>query len=95
MQNVRINCSILLTSYKDKFTIQLSMFKNRNRGRKGKNTSMENMYELPSREDVTECIITKDVITGEGEPKLLAAGKEVPALEEKQEEPEKKESESA
>lgn len=53
------------------------------------------MYELPSREDVTECIITKDVITGEGEPKLLAAGKEVPALEEKQEEPEKKESESA
>ena len=46
MQNVRINCSILLTSYKDKFTIQLSMFKNRNRGRKGKNTSMENMYEL-------------------------------------------------
>ena len=56
---------------------------------------MEYMYELPSREDVTECIITKDVITGEGEPKLLAAGKEVPALEEKQEEPEKKESESA
>lgn len=42
---------------------------------------MEYMYELPSREDVTECIITKDVITGEGEPKLLAAGKEVPALE--------------
>ena len=56
---------------------------------------MEYMYELPSREDVTECIITKDVITGEGEPKLLSAGKEVPALEEKQEEPEKKESESA
>ena len=56
---------------------------------------MKYMYELPSREDVTECIITKDVITGEGEPKLLAAGKEVPALEEKQEEPEKKESESA
>ena len=56
---------------------------------------MEYMYELPSREDVTECIITKDVITGGGEPKLLAAGKEVPALEEKQEEPEKKESESA
>lgn len=56
---------------------------------------MEYMYELPSREDVTECIITKDVITGEGEPKLLAAGKEVPALEEKQDEPEKKESESA
>lgn len=56
---------------------------------------MKYMYELPSREDVTECIITKDVITGEGEPKLLSAGKEVPALEEKQEEPEKKESESA
>ncbi len=33
---------------------------------------MDYMYELPSREDVAECIITKEVISGDGEPKLLA-----------------------
>ena len=42
---------------------------------------MDYMYELPSRDDVTECIITKDVITGEGEPRLLRAGEELPRLE--------------
>ena len=35
---------------------------------------MDYMYELPSRDDVKECIITKDVIEGNGEPKLLTEG---------------------
>lgn len=45
---------------------------------------MDYMYELPSREDVAECIITKEVISGDGEPKLLAADRT--AIEEKSEE---------
>ena len=56
---------------------------------------MDYMYELPSREDVTECIITKETITGDGEPKLLAAGKEVPVIEEKKPGKETEENESA
>ena len=48
---------------------------------------MEYMYELPSREDVNECIITKDVILGTGGPKLLAAdGDELPLIEKRKEE---------
>lgn len=48
---------------------------------------MEYMYELPSREDVNECIITKDVILGTGGPKLLAAdGDELPLVEKRKEE---------
>lgn len=35
---------------------------------------MDYMYELPSREDVDECVITKEVIEGNGEPQLLAGG---------------------
>lgn len=31
---------------------------------------MDYMYELPSRDDVTECVITKEVIKGDGEPRL-------------------------
>lgn len=45
---------------------------------------MDYMYELPSRDDVAECIITKEVIDGDGEPKLLAEGQT--AIEEKSEE---------
>lgn len=45
---------------------------------------MDYMYELPSRDDVKECIITKDVIKGDGEPKLLTG--EQAAIEEKSEE---------
>ncbi|MCH5252084.1 MAG: ATP-dependent Clp protease ATP-binding subunit ClpX [Lachnospiraceae bacterium] len=44
---------------------------------------MDYMYELPSREDVKECVITKEVITGEGEPKLLPESKKQPELEDK------------
>ena len=57
---------------------------------------MDSMYELPSRDEITECIVTKEVITGEGKPKLLAAGgREVPLIEERTSEKETKESESA
>ena len=43
---------------------------------------MDYMFELPSREEVSECIITKEVIQGSGAPKYLAAGgDEVPMLE--------------
>lgn len=45
---------------------------------------MDYMYELPSREDVAECIITKEVISGDGEPKLLA--EDQTAIEDKSEE---------
>lgn len=45
---------------------------------------MDYMYELPSREDVAECIITKEVISGDGEPKFLTADRT--AIEEKSEE---------
>ncbi len=49
---------------------------------------MKYMYELPSREDVKECVITKDVITGEGAPKLIGYDEQL-LIEEK--EPEAKE----
>lgn len=43
---------------------------------------MDYMFELPSREEVSECIITKEVIQGSGVPKYLAAGgDEVPMLQ--------------
>lgn len=45
---------------------------------------MDYMYEIPSMENVTKCIITKDVIEGKGEPKLLMG--EEAAIEEKSEE---------
>lgn len=46
---------------------------------------MDYMYELPSMDTVTECIITKGVITGTEQPKMLTAtGEEVPLLEEKE-----------
>jgi ATP-dependent Clp protease ATP-binding subunit ClpX len=35
---------------------------------------MDYMYELPSREDIEECVITKDVISGTGKPKFLIDG---------------------
>ena len=47
---------------------------------------MDYMYELPSMDDVKECIITKAVIDGEGEPKLLGVNGEEPQLPDKEEE---------
>ena len=44
---------------------------------------MDYMYELPSMDDVKECIITKAVIDGEGEPKLLGVNGEEPQLPDK------------
>ncbi len=44
---------------------------------------MDYMYELPSRDDVRECVITKDVIEGKGEPKLLMKNEDQPKLETK------------
>lgn len=35
------------------------------------NIMLDVMYELPSLEEVTECIITKDSVSGEGHPTLL------------------------
>lgn len=35
------------------------------------NIMLDVMYELPSLEEVTECIITKDSVTGDGHPTLL------------------------
>ena len=45
---------------------------------------MDYMYELPSRDDVRECVITKEVIDGTGEPKLLLDGQEHPAIPSKE-----------
>jgi ATP-dependent Clp protease ATP-binding subunit ClpX len=42
---------------------------------------MDYMYELPSRQDVKECIITKEVITGEGNP-IYIGQDEKPLIEE-------------
>ena len=47
---------------------------------------MDYMYELPSMDDVKECIITKAVIDGEGKPKLLGVNGEEPQLPDKEEE---------
>ena len=41
----------------------------------------EIMFDIPSREDVKECTITKEVITGEAQPLLNTD--ETPLLEEK------------
>lgn len=35
------------------------------------NTMLDVMYELPSREDIVECVITKETITQQSRPKLL------------------------
>ncbi len=35
------------------------------------NTMLDVMYELPSREDIVECVITKETITQHSRPKLL------------------------
>ena len=44
---------------------------------------MDYMYELPSRDDVKECIITRDVIAGEGEPIMIGMD-DKPLIEEKE-----------
>ncbi len=45
------------------------------------NCMMDCMFELPSRDDVKECIITKEMVTGSGEPKLLGENQQVLLLE--------------
>lgn len=35
------------------------------------------MYELPSRDDVVKCVITKEAVLAEGEPKLITADAEI------------------
>jgi len=37
------------------------------------NTMLDVMYELPSREDIVECVVTKETITDHTHPKLLLA----------------------
>ena len=34
-------------------------------------TMMDIMFEIPSREDITKCIITEDTVVNETEPKLV------------------------
>lgn len=46
---------------------------------------MDYMFELPSAEDVAECIITKEVIKGAGEPVLLSSNGEQPRLKQQEE----------
>ena len=33
------------------------------------------MFELPSRDDIVECIITKETITEKAKPKLIIRGR--------------------
>lgn len=35
------------------------------------NTMLDMMYELPSRDDIVKCIITKETITDKAQPKLI------------------------
>ena len=35
------------------------------------NIMLDVMYELPSREDIVECVITKEAITEKARPRLL------------------------
>ncbi len=44
---------------------------------------MDSMYELPSRQDVKECVITKEVIQGKGNPILIGSDQK-PLLETKE-----------
>lgn len=50
------------------------------------NCMMDSMFELPSREDVKECRITKEVVTNTGKPELIGENDQVILLEEKSEE---------
>ncbi len=50
------------------------------------NCMMDSMFELPSREDVKECRITKEVVTNTGKPELIGENDQVLLLEEKSEE---------
>ena len=47
------------------------------------NCMMDYMFELPSREDVKECRITKAVVDKEGNPELIGQDDQVILLEEK------------
>ncbi len=52
--------------------------KERNTGARGLRSIMENlmmdiMYEIPSRSDVTKCVITKDVVLNKNKPLLISA----------------------
>jgi len=49
------------------------------RGLRGilESTMTEVMYEIPSRNDIKKCVITKDTITNKSEPKLVLTKKPV------------------
>ena len=37
------------------------------------NVMLDVMFELPSREDIVECVLTKETISEQGKPKLILA----------------------
>ncbi|MDL2225579.1 ATP-dependent Clp protease ATP-binding subunit ClpX [Eubacteriales bacterium OttesenSCG-928-M02] len=43
------------------------------------NVLMNVMFELPSREDIARCIITRDAVTGKGQPVLVPKQDSIPA----------------
>lgn len=47
------------------------------------NCMMDYMFELPSREDVKECRVTKDVVNKSGKPELIGENNQVIQIEEK------------
>ncbi|MPN61526.1 ATP-dependent Clp protease ATP-binding subunit ClpX [bioreactor metagenome] len=50
------------------------------RGLRGilESTMTEVMYEIPSRDDIKKCVITKDTISNKSEPKLVLTKKSLP-----------------
>ncbi len=46
---------------------------------------MDYMFELPSREDVIECRITKEAVDKTGQPELIGENNQVVRLGKKQE----------
>ena len=48
------------------------------------------MFEIPSDETITKCVVTKDVIEGTAAPRLARKGEDIPALEELEALPEPK-----
>ena len=83
---ISLDC-VKLTFDEDAITEVARLSNERKTGARGlrailETSMMDYMFELPSREEVSECIITKEVIQGSGAPKYLAAGgDEVPMLE--------------
>ena len=49
------------------------------------NCMMEYMFELPSRDDIRECRITKEVVEGTGQPKFIGDNNQVIIIEKNEE----------